>query len=551
MKWLHYLLEVNFYIAVFYLGYLLVLRRETHYTLNRVYLLLTVLISFVAPLLQLGILRPTEKPVNLILKPVALHFTTISIPATPGESLFSLPGGLWYGYLAGVLVTALLLLIKLSRLVQLAGTGKMNSCEGYKLIHLKEEGTAFSFFGYLFIGPGMQSTQTILAHELVHIRQKHSLDIVFLELLKIVNWFNPFIYLLQRSIRTVHEYIADERAADLSADRVAYSSFLVENAYGLNGPILTNSFFNYNLLKRRIIMLNQKRSGNLARLKYLLIVPVSIGLLCVSTLAFSKDYGVIDLLPGATAFSRTGNSIIVKYVRSTQKGKLGSHGAMEIRAAKAIDTAKITADIQPERTSHVSAKGYKYTEEGYLVKGKADFRVLIVEKDGTEKEYWKSKSSPAEIKMLKNKFGYTFPSMPIYSKMPPPPPAPPLINVKLLPPPPPVPPAKGVGVIAQPSPVKPETSIKSGRTVTVAIDSDAYFRADLKDKDQTPVIVVNGSIYKLKEPLKKGQQLVVSSDTTNAVVYTDEDLKQAVAKYGPAAANGVIFAHGKTSVWVK
>jgi hypothetical protein len=552
MKWLHYLLEVNCYIAVFYLGYLLVLRRETHYTLNRAYLLLTVLISFVVPVLQLGILQPSLTELNLTIVPVALHFTTISLQVAPVESHFTLQYCLWDSYLAGVIVSALMLLIKLFRLFQLARTSKVELRSGYKLIRLEDEETAFSFFGYLFIGSKMPSKQTVLAHELVHIRQKHSLDVVFIELLKVTCWFNPFIYLLQRSIRAVHEYIADERVAGLSMDRIAYSSFLVENAYGLNGPVLTNSFFNYNLLKRRIIMLNQTPSGNLARLKYLLIVPVSIALLCASTLAFSKDYDVIDLLPGAkVALNRTNNAAKVKSPLVTQNSKAGRSGAMEIRPAAAIDTPKIAVDYRPKRTSHVSAKGYKYTEEGYLVKGKADFRVIIVQKDGIEKEYWKSKASPAEIKMLKDTYGYTFPSMPIYSRMPPPPPAPPLINIKLSPPPPPAPPAKGVGVIAQPLPANPETAIKMGRTITVAIDSDAYTRADLKNKDQTPVIVVNGSIYKLKEPLQKGQELIVSSDTTNAVMYTDEDLKQAVARYGPAAANGVIFAHGKTSVEVK
>jgi beta-lactamase regulating signal transducer with metallopeptidase domain len=96
----------------------------------------------------------------------------------------------------------------------------------------------------------------------VHIRQKHSADIVFLELIKIINWFNPLIYLLQMSLKTMHEYIADEQTAAQESDAISYSSFLVNNAYGLNGSSLAHSFFNYNLLKKRIIMLNQKRSGN-------------------------------------------------------------------------------------------------------------------------------------------------------------------------------------------------------------------------------------------------------------------------------------------------
>jgi outer membrane biosynthesis protein TonB len=105
---------------------------------------------------------------------------------------------------------------------------------------------------------------------------------------------------LQRSLKTVHEYIADEQTAAYENDALTYSSFLVSNAYGLSGSSISNSFFNYNLLKKRIIMLNQKRSGNLARLKYLATLPVCAGLLCASTLGFSKTYGLIDLAPQKT-----------------------------------------------------------------------------------------------------------------------------------------------------------------------------------------------------------------------------------------------------------
>jgi beta-lactamase regulating signal transducer with metallopeptidase domain len=134
---------------------------------------------------------------------------------------------------------------------------------------------------------------------LVHIRQKHSLGIVFIEVIKIINWFNPIIYLLQISLKTVHEYIADKQTAAQEKDVLSYSSFLVDNAYGLNGRSITHSFFNFNLLKKRIIMLNQQRSGNLARLKYRAAVPICAGMLCASTLAFSKNYAFIDLAPKA------------------------------------------------------------------------------------------------------------------------------------------------------------------------------------------------------------------------------------------------------------
>ena len=185
---------------------------------------------------------------------------------------------------------------------------------------------AFSFFNYLFIGTTASQSDTIITHELVHIRQKHSADIIFLELLRIINWFNPIVYLLQNSLKAVHEYAADEQTAAHEADRFAYAAFLVKNAYGAGESSITHSFFNYNLLKKRIIMLNQQRSGNLAKLKYLVAIPVCVALLCSSTLIFGKTYGWVDLDPvsikstGRYALANSGYTQKRKLLKITQNG---------------------------------------------------------------------------------------------------------------------------------------------------------------------------------------------------------------------------------------
>lgn len=165
------------------------------------------------------------------------------------------------------------------------------------MVYVNEENTAYSFFNYLFIGKNTSDINTITRHELVHIQQKHSADILFTELVKIISWFNPLVYQLQNSLKAIHEYIADAQTAASDEDKLTYSTFLLNNAYGLQGLPVSNSFFNYNLLKNRITMLNQKRSGNLAGLKYLITMPLCAAMLCASTLSFSKDYGFVDLLP--------------------------------------------------------------------------------------------------------------------------------------------------------------------------------------------------------------------------------------------------------------
>jgi len=306
MNWLYYLGEANLYLGIFYLCYCLFLNKETHYTLNRVYLLFSCVISFVLPLLQIGILKPVEHA--LTLNPVAAipnnRFdaapaiqTPVNVAPAAEAAHFTLQDYILYAYLLGAAILLVLMAIKLYKLYLLSRAKHTVTADGYKLIYLNGSNTAFSFFNYLFIGTKAPGAATIIRHELVHIHQKHSVDIILLELFKIVNWFNPLIYLLQNSLKTVHEYIADEQTAAKDGDALTYSSFLVDNAYGISGSSITHSFFNYNLLKKRIIMLNQQRSGSLARLKYLVAIPLCVGLLCVSTLGFSKTYGWVDLVP--------------------------------------------------------------------------------------------------------------------------------------------------------------------------------------------------------------------------------------------------------------
>jgi|GEM_PF-484423 len=312
MNWLYYLAEANLYLGVFYLAYCLFLIRNTHYQLSRVYLIFNCIAAFVLPVLQVSALRPvnpseTVSPVRAITPamtpqagiaalyqaPVAKAITVVP----PVERHFTLQDGLWYVYLLGATVLLILLFYKLYTLYRLTRNEQAVEQGKYRVIYLRGTDVAFSFFNYLFIGVGAPGADTIIRHELVHIRQRHSADVILLEILKVINWFNPLVYLLQNSLKTVHEYIADEQTAAYETDALSYASFLLNNAYGAGGSSITHSFFNYNLLKKRIVMLNQQRSGSLARLKYLVAIPICAALLCASTLVFSKTYGWVDLGP--------------------------------------------------------------------------------------------------------------------------------------------------------------------------------------------------------------------------------------------------------------
>lgn len=305
MNWLYYLLEANLYLAIFYALYLLLLRNETFYTANRWYLISTSIIAFLLPFMQIGWLKPAEtaaQVVSVATTPTVvptINFQQVAPVSNPvAINLANVLSGI---YVLGVVIALVLFGIKLFKLYRIISNSKKINSVHCDLIELEDENTGFSFFNYLFIGKNLHNRQTVIAHEMVHIRQKHSADIVFTELLKMLNWFNPVVYMLQNSLKTVHEYIADAHTATTETDNLTYSSFLLNSAYGLQGPAATNSFFNANLLKNRIVMLNKPRSGSAARLKYLMAIPITAGTLCLSTLSFSKDYPTFNLYSGGEA----------------------------------------------------------------------------------------------------------------------------------------------------------------------------------------------------------------------------------------------------------
>ncbi|MDP9047930.1 MAG: hypothetical protein M3N14_07320 [Bacteroidota bacterium] len=543
MSWIYYLLEANVYLAVFYLLYYFVFRKETYYQLNRAYLLISSILAFFIPIVQLGLLMPVSN-----YTPVTPVMLSASSPAITVNAVAATSGRTWniadyYLPFYLLIVSALLfhLAWKIYKLMRLSRSNRKTIIDSYQLVETDGDLDAFSFLNYLFINPRLSFKNTVIRHELIHLKQRHSWDILFFELLKIINWFNPMVYLLQYSIKELHEFIADSETVTLEKNTTEYTDFLVKNAYGLNSNTLVNTFFSKSLLKQRIIMLHQKRSGNLARLKILLVLPVCGLLLCASTIGISKTYGWVDLAP---------------------RHKL-----------KLKHTPLFTNSDTSKRVDHFTSKGYKYEETGYLVNNKSNFRVIITEKNGGQKTYFKNSATSAERAMLKQKYGYTFPAMAIYPKLPPPPPGPApakitSIDVRLSPPPPPTPPARLKKLHRPAPPLVKRDTIASNKPIVppqkVVInyynDTDKvtgnasaaqlnYAFRHKSGKSISPLILVNGSRYKLRANLKPGEHIYIEK-ADSSIVYTPGD-KRAIQKWGADAQNGVYDLYGHPSLTIR
>lgn len=286
MEWLYYLLEANLYLLLFYAFYRFALQHQTFYSSNRFYLLASSITAFLIPLTQLGLLKPA---------PIVYQMDVIQ--DLPVEQTIDYKVIIYSIYVLIALVFAFKLATNLFKIIRIWLKAKKTNKGTITFIELDEQSTAFSFFNLLFIHPSLASKPTVLKHEMVHIKQKHSFDILFFEILQIICWFNPMIYFIKKDIKLLHEYIADDESTDVETDKHAYAMFLIENSFGTPTTPLANQFFNQSILKRRINMLNKKKSGSWSQLRIAMAVPLTGIMLCASTLAFSKDYGYFDLLP--------------------------------------------------------------------------------------------------------------------------------------------------------------------------------------------------------------------------------------------------------------
>ncbi|WP_198174818.1 TonB family protein [Spirosoma arboris] len=283
MNALDYLLKANLYGLLFAGCYWLLLRRHTFFSLNRAYLLASVILSLILPLAILPTKTvetlPVTMPVGVIALPVS---TVVAAPVETGPDWEQL--GIWT-YALVTLVLLVRLGIRVGRLVWLIRQSPRQVHEDYVLVQPNDPKLpTFSFFQYVILNPADTRNELIIQHELVHVRQCHSADVLGMGLLQAFFWACPTLWLMDRLIRQVHEFLADKPASQPTE----YARFLVAYSFGtqlgLSGPdTLTNSFFNPSLLKQRIMMLHQKATTRWALGKYALVIPLVFSLLAMTT----------------------------------------------------------------------------------------------------------------------------------------------------------------------------------------------------------------------------------------------------------------------------
>ena len=292
-----YILKLSLSLSLVYLFYEFVLRRLTFYNWNRFYLISYTILSFFIPLINIApVLERNEmlnsKVVSFIPSINYVHEGT-SANYIPGKVHHAISWSLWdvvpLVIMGGMIVMILRLLIQFLSFRKMIRQCELVSDAGVRYYQVNKAIIPFSFGKSIFINPALHNEEElkeIVRHEFVHVRQKHTIDIVWAEVLCILNWYNPFTWVIRKAIRQNLEFIADNKVLQAGIDKRQYQ-YLLLKVTG-NNHFSIASQFNFSSLKKRIAMMNKMKSAKVHLVKFLFVLPV-VAVMLVAFRSNSSD----------------------------------------------------------------------------------------------------------------------------------------------------------------------------------------------------------------------------------------------------------------------
>ena len=295
-----FLIKSTICLSVFLGFYHLVLEREKMHQFNRFYLLGSIVISLVIPFVTFEIIEII--PIVENIEPLSLN----TIPTTFNENLIQesvihlkerinyTPYVLWglYGLITFILITRFV--INCSKLISKSKSNPIVKYKNANLVLVDETTLPHTFLNFIYINSEDYNNRNIedelYTHELVHVNQKHTLDILFIEVLKVIFWFNPLFIFFKKAMQLNHEFLADEEIIKTYNNVPFYQNLLLQKGIGTQTIYLASNL-NYLVTKKRLIMMTKSTSQTIAVLKKIAIIPILTGLVyffCIEIVAQEK-----------------------------------------------------------------------------------------------------------------------------------------------------------------------------------------------------------------------------------------------------------------------
>ncbi|MDP4228360.1 MAG: M56 family metallopeptidase, partial [Bacteroidota bacterium] len=258
-NYLFYNLKVALALSVFYVIYRLFLKKDTFFGNHRAFLMCSVLLSFILPGIEIYVQKPVISRIPVVFLNTFQVNADSSALSTVNAGLL-LQKTLIFVYPVITIILFLKFLYRLSVLAILIVKGEKRKRGDFIFVIENKDIPVYSFFNYVFIGKNQVfPDREILAHEAVHAVQLHSLDTLIIEIVTIIQWFNPFIWLYRKELKETHEYLADAGVMKQGFSMAEYLLLLFNHAVGFNFVGLTKNF-NQSLIKKRIKMMKREKS---------------------------------------------------------------------------------------------------------------------------------------------------------------------------------------------------------------------------------------------------------------------------------------------------
>ena len=377
-----YLIKINVALMLLYGFYRLTVSRDTFFGLRRLTLWLIYAVALMVPALNLEYwVRDTPTMESMANVYADTFYPVVVVKAqAPSITWMDMLLGIYW---AGVAVLSLRLVWQLFSIIRLAAISRKQEVEGITVHLLRGEGSPFSFFRWVFMYPSTlegKQLHEVMVHECTHVSGLHSLDTLFSELFSIACWFNPFAWLMKQEVRMNLEYLADESVLSDGNARKSYQYHLLGLAYRQpNESTKIANNFNLLPLKKRIKMMNKRRTSEIGKAKYLLFAPLA---------------GVLLMVSNIESVAREIGEQIPEVAEVQQKAEQAAEEKVKTKPQTDTTKKKKTWDCMPETMPYFPggqelmqkylADNIKYPASA--VKAKKQGRVIvtfIVQKDGS------------------------------------------------------------------------------------------------------------------------------------------------------------------------
>jgi TonB family protein len=391
MSLLLYFGKVILVSGILYSYYWFALRNKQFHLYNRFYLIITVLVSLILPCINISFLNNNSSGAVKVLHVISVSGWEDAVIITPHRNwLYHFLN--WQDILFAffIIISCVMILILTKTIyyvLRIAKKYNWEKIDDIKLFYTNEPQSPFSFFKNIFWNEELDISSgagdQILRHEIYHVRKNHSFDILFLEMIKCIFWFNPFFFLIKKEIKIIHEFLADEYAAS-GSDKYDYAELLVWQTVNTKQINIINTFF-HNQIKRRITMITQLKNKRYYYLSRVMVLPVLFILFCAFGTRI-KNMNSTSIVAGEWQKISTAKS-------ANESSSLHSLTAKKLPTVfDTVPDKKIYSKVEVEADYPGGAKGWRdylyktfsYPEEAINKEIKGTIVIqFVVDKDGS------------------------------------------------------------------------------------------------------------------------------------------------------------------------